>query len=101
MLKRSDILSLNYYNFAQPFFGSNRGIRFRIAREPLVHYQWGDKELLKIPPVLSVILWKEPFCFEKTPEEEKVIRNFAFSEEGMTEAVEWINGFSENDTNGE
>lgn len=95
MLKRSDILSLNYYNYAQPFFGSNKDIRFRIAREPMVHFQWGDKELLKISPRLLVILWKGVYSFDKTPKEQKVRREFAFSEDGLSEAVEWINGYEE------
>lgn len=93
MLKRSDILSLNYYNYAQPFFGSVKELRFRIAREPLVHFQWGDKELRSIPPTLSVTLWKGPFCFEKTEDSLKVNRIFEFSEDGLLEAVDWINGY--------
>lgn len=93
MLKRSDVLSLNYYNYAQPFFGSSEGIRFRIAREPMIHYQWGDKELQKIEPKLSVILWEEPFCYEATPEEKKVFGEFSFDEDGFMEAIDWINGY--------
>ena len=41
---------------------------------------------------LQVYLWSEPFGFEATPDEEKISRFFAFSEEGLAEAIDWMNG---------
>lgn len=40
--------------------------------------------------VLSAAVWPEPFCFEKTPEEKKTEKQFAFTEDGLDEAYEWI-----------
>ena len=43
-------------------------------------------------PVLKVILWPEPFALKHTPDEQKVTRDFPFSEEGLDEIYEWILG---------
>lgn len=40
---------------------------------------------------LKVYLWSEPFCFEATPDEEKISALFAFSEEGLAQAIDWMN----------
>ena len=40
---------------------------------------------------LQVYLWSEPFGFEATPDEKKISRFFAFSEEGLAEAIDWMN----------
>ncbi|GFI45802.1 hypothetical protein IMSAGC019_01115 [Lachnospiraceae bacterium] len=42
--------------------------------------------------VLEVIIWPEPCCFAKTPEEKKSRKEFAFSPEGVMEAADWLNG---------
>ena len=78
MIENSDILSLNYYNYKQPFSGSFRGMRYRIEK---------DKE----ENSLKVSVWPEPFSYEKT--DEKLIRkeSFEFSEEGKESAVAWLN----------
>ena len=36
-------------------------------------------------------MWPEPFNFIKTPEEEKEYAEFEFSEEGIEDAVRWMN----------
>lgn len=40
---------------------------------------------------LFCTVWPEPFAFSKTPEEEKETTEFAFTEEGVKEAVAWMN----------
>lgn len=70
----------NYYNYKTPYYGSYHGMRFYLARE-------GEKPDFK----MVAITWPEPFCFTATPEEQKVRREFAFTEEGYTEAVTWLN----------
>lgn len=37
-------------------------------------------------------LWPEPFARDKTPKEQKINRDFPFSEEGLDEAYRWILG---------
>ena len=41
-------------------------------------------------PVLRVTIWPEPFCFEKTPDEKKTVKDFAYTEDGLDEAYDWI-----------
>lgn len=40
---------------------------------------------------LKVYLWSEPFGFEATPDEEKISALFEFSEEGLAQAIDWMN----------
>lgn len=41
--------------------------------------------------VLEVIIWPEPYCYAKTPEEKKQRKEFAFSVAGVEEAADWLN----------
>ena len=85
----SDVLSFQYYEYGQAFTGSYRQICYRIAREPLenVHFVPVDK---REPAVLRAELWKGPLSSTKT-QEEKLVRDFPFTEEGKEQAVDWIN----------
>ncbi|MGO5052723.1 hypothetical protein ACTQ6A_09420 [Lachnospiraceae bacterium LCP25S3_G4] len=80
MIKKEDILSLNFYNYKQPFYGSNQGIRYRISKI-------GDKQDTQ----LEVTIWPEPFCYEMTAEDKKETKTFQFSENGQEEIIKWLN----------
>ncbi|MGN1180401.1 MAG: hypothetical protein ACI4SD_04235 [Suilimivivens sp.] len=41
--------------------------------------------------VLEVIIWPQPYCFAKTPEENKQRREFEFSPAGVEQAADWLN----------
>ncbi|MBO5055466.1 MAG: hypothetical protein J6C64_03805 [Lachnospiraceae bacterium] len=41
--------------------------------------------------VLEVIIWPEPYCFAKTPEENKQRMQFEFSAEGVEKVADWLN----------
>ena len=79
MIHRYDILSIEYLKKSE-FTGCHQGMRYRLES---VSSQEGKK--------LKVTVWPEPFNFLKTPEEKKLSGVFAFSEEGMTDAVAWMN----------
>ena len=65
-------------------------MNYRVAREPLenVHF---------IPPekrpagVLRASAWQGPWNFAVTPEKEIQTKEFAFTEEGLQEAIAWLN----------
>lgn len=76
MLKREDILSLSYLKKTS-FTGSCQGVRFLLRREEEGY--------------LQVFVWPEPYAFDHTPEEQKVCCRMEFSEEGIVQAVDWIN----------
>ena len=78
MITSDDILSLNFYNYGNPFTGSYQGMR--------------DEEgnILKEEGLLAVI-WPEPFAYEKTQDALKTTQLFPFSEEGKAQVIEWLN----------
>ncbi len=40
---------------------------------------------------LEVIIWPQPYCYAKTPEENKQRMEFDFSQAGVEEAADWLN----------
>ncbi|MBQ3165015.1 MAG: hypothetical protein IJC02_10870 [Lachnospiraceae bacterium] len=79
MLTRADFLSLNFVK-KEDYTGSYKGLRYMLHQETVE-----DEKKLR------VYIWPEPFGFEATPEEKKQSELFAFTEEGMNQAVEWMN----------
>lgn len=79
MLMRGDFLSLNFVK-KEYFTGSHKGMRF------MLHQETVDEE-----KKLKVYLWSEPFGFDATPEDKKISELFEFSENGLSNAIEWMN----------
>lgn len=79
MLTRGDFLSLNFVK-KEDFTGSHKGMRF------MLHQETVDEE-----KKLKVYLWSEPFGFDATPDDEKISELFEFSEDGLSNAIEWMN----------
>lgn len=79
MIQRDDILSMEYLKKSE-FTGCHRGMRYRL-----------EQVTEKDTKLLKVTVWPEPFNFVRTPEEQKTAALFAFSEEGVEDAVAWMN----------
>ena len=79
MIERHDILSMEYLKKTE-FTGSHQGMRYRLEG---VSSEDGKK--------LKVTVWPEPFNFFKTPAEEKESAEFSFDEDGVSDAVSWMN----------
>ena len=79
MIVREELLSLNFVR-REDFSGSHKGMRF------LLHYEAENEE-----KKLKVYIWSEPFGFEATPEGQKLSSFFEFSEEGLHQAIDWMN----------
>lgn len=79
MIERGDVLSIPYLK-KTTFSGSYQGMRF------LMKLQKGEEK-----NSLLVFFWEEPYSFDKTPEEDKTLAEFEFSEAGIREAVDWLN----------
>ena len=90
MFQKGDFLHIGYYHYGQCFSGSLQGIRFRLERSHLedVHFKSLEE---KMQASLKVILWPEPFCFETTKEEFKLVREFAYTDQGLEEAMAYVN----------
>ena len=79
MIDRQDILSMEYLKKTE-FTGSHQGMRYRLEG---ISAEEGKK--------LRVTVWPEPFNFFTTPVEEKESAEFSFDEDGVTDAVAWMN----------
>ena len=80
MIQRNDILSMEYLKKTE-FTGCHQGMRYRLEQ---TEDPEGGKKLL-------VTVWPEPFNFLKTPEEKKQRAMFSFDEDGVVDAVGWMN----------
>ena len=88
MITSDDILSLNFYNYGNPFTGSYQGMRYRIIKQKEKKDEEGT--ILKEEGLLATI-WPEPFAYEKTADDLKTTQLFPFSEEGRIQVVGWLN----------
>ena len=66
------------------FTGSYRGMRYRLKKETVTAEE-EEKD------VIRAVVWPEPFAFQETPDEQKKWEDFPFGEEGLKDAVEWLN----------
>lgn len=79
MLKNSDLFHLPYYQKAH-FTGSMDGMRYYI-----------EKSEENDTPVFQVWIFPGPFCFEKTADDVKESKTFAFAEESLPLIADWLN----------
>ncbi len=62
------------------YTGSYEGMRYRLRKK-----EEEDKK------TLEAVIYPEPFCFEKTAEDQKEAREFPFTDEGFQQAIAWLN----------
>ena len=62
------------------YTGCHQGMRYRLEGA-------SDEEGKK----LKVTVWPEPFSFFKTPDEQKTSAFFSFDEDGIVDAIAWMN----------
>lgn len=87
-ISNDTIFNLNFFTYKTPFFGSYQGMHYKLECVKVESEETeGEKKEEKF---LEVTRWKGPFNFATTKEEKKTVR-FAFSEEGRTEAIQWLN----------
>ena len=89
-IEKNIFFNFNHYEYGEAFFGSYKGMRYRLAREPLanVHFTPVDK---RDPATMMATVWPEPYSYGATDESLKTSANFDASEEGYEKAIEWIN----------
>ncbi len=80
MILREDILSMEYLKKTE-YTACHQGMRYRMEQDK------DDSGETK----LKVTIWPEPFNFVTTPPEEKESRLFDFSEDGIVDAIGWMN----------
>lgn len=80
-IANTDIYPLNYFTYKRAFTGSYGEMRYRLRME---QEEGTDAALV-------ATVYPQPFCWEETPDEQKVSKEFAFSEEGRSEMIAWLN----------
>lgn len=79
MIDRENFHVFNYVK-KEEYCASMEGMRYMLKKK-----EEGDVV------VLEVIIWPEPYCFAKTPEEKKQRKEFEFSPSGVMQAADWLN----------
>lgn len=79
MIDKNTFHVLNYVK-KEEYAGSMDGMRYMLK-----------KKAVSEDNMLEVIIWPEPFGFSKTPENKKQQMEFAFTQEGLEEAIDWMN----------
>ncbi len=79
MIVREDILSMEYLKKSE-YTGCHQGMRYRLEG---VSTEEGKQ--------LKATVWPEPFNFFTTPEEQKQSMLFGFDEDGVVDAIAWMN----------
>ena len=87
MIVREDVLSMEYLKKTE-YTGCHQGMRYRLEKK---ENEEGKK--------LLATVWPEPFNFFTTPEEQKIKQEFSFDEDGVVDAIAWMNDmlFSQKD----
>lgn len=83
MIERKDLLALNFYK-KSPFFGSLKNMHYKIER---IAVGENDEESF----AFKVTYWPGPYILAKTADTLKQEAQFPFSEEGLCQAVDFLN----------
>ncbi|MGN0164910.1 MAG: GNAT family acetyltransferase [Lachnospiraceae bacterium] len=83
MIKRSDLLALNFYK-KSPFFGSEKNMHYKIEKTEKEND--GEKEAFFL-----VTYWPGPYNFANTADTLKQTAEFPFSEEGICQVADFLN----------
>lgn len=75
----ASLLHLNFIK-KEPQSGSDLGMRYMLSK--------GENE---DGVCLDAVIWPEPFCYAKTPEEKKIRKQFPLTGDGLEEARNWMN----------
>ena len=89
-IERQEFFNLMHYEYGEAYFGSYKGMRYRLAREPLENVKFVPVDQ-RGPATLMATVWPEPYSYGKTDKSLMTSENFEVSEDGFTKAVEWIN----------
>ncbi len=89
-IELSSFFNLMHYEYGEAYFGSHKGMRYRLARDPLKNVKFDPPEK-RDPATLMATVWPEPYSYGATDKSLMVSEHFEVSQEGLEKAVEWIN----------
>jgi len=97
------LMNLNHFTYKKPFSGSDKGNKFKYIIQMImeelpsedVNALGNDSDTEKKEPekvrMFKVTCWMGENNSVVTPDEEKKVRKFDFSESGYDEAIKWLN----------
>ncbi len=92
MISEKDLYGFKHYFYGEAYYGSDEGMRFRLAREPLKNIIYEkESERYADDPVLKASVWFGPLSYDKTPPDQITDKAFDFDEEGYKAAIAWFN----------
>ena len=89
-IELTSFFPLSHYEYGEAYFGSYKGMRYRLAREPLENVKFTPLDK-RGPATLMATVWPEPNSYAHTDGSLKTTENFEVSQEGLEKAVQWIN----------
>lgn len=90
MIDLSGMISIPFLK-KSVFTGSYAGMRYLLRKNEKVIEEAEGDEPARTETVLTAVIWPEPFNYVTTAEDKKHSREFAFSQEGIQNAVTWMN----------
>lgn len=90
-IEKSEFFNLRHYEYGEALFGSHKGMRYRLAREPLANVFFTPVDQRDPEDRLLATIWPEPYAYAKTDPALMVSKKFEITEEGFDEAIAWIN----------
>lgn len=90
MIQREDILSMAYLKKTE-FTGCHQGMRYRLEKTERTAEEEDENGNKKVVTLLQCTVWPEPFNFITTPDSEKTSEVFSFDEDGIRDAIAWMN----------
>lgn len=96
MIRREDILYIEYLKKSE-YTGSHKGMRYRLEQVTAEEGSEAEREAsekgcsVADGKALEATVWPEPYSFAKTPAEQKTRAFFSFDEDGIVDAVAWMN----------
>lgn len=75
MLKKEKFVPMAFFK-KEAYTGSMKGMRYRVIREE---------------EIFRAAVYPEPYCYEATPEDKKIRKEFPFTEQGREEVIAWLN----------
>ena len=90
-IEKNVFFNLRHYEYGEAFFGSYKGMRYRLAREPLEHVFFVPVSERNPDARLMATVWPEPYSYFDTDEDKKLSEKFPITEVGFEDAIKWIN----------
>ncbi len=88
MIRREDILPMGFLKKSD-FSGSCGGLRYRLDKKTKVSESDSGEKIST--NILLCEVWPGPFNYHTTPPELKESKEFTFDEDGVTDAISWMN----------